>query len=83
MRDPVESVIAAALDGAGIRWVGSRGEGAVGLDFYLPDLNTHIECKRMFSDRITEQMQRAENVIVIQGLDAAKALAAMIGASGP
>jgi len=76
--DPVESVIQDALDAAGIAYTRDTDARACGLDFYLPALDTHIECKRLHAPRIIEQMSRVENIIVIQGMGAAEAFAEML-----
>lgn len=82
--DPVEQAIADALDHVGIRYVRDAfGSGAVGLDFYLPDFNQHIECKRFHTERMDNQMTRAPNVILVQGLASAQWLANAIRATGP
>ena len=74
--DPVERVVALALDGAGIAW--TRGDAHEGdLDIVLAD-GTRIECKRFHSPRIGEQMSRFPEVIAIQGMEAARRFAAMI-----
>lgn len=72
--DPMEKIIAVALDTAGI----SHTKSAVDLDFYLPEFDVHIECKRFHSPRISQQMERADNVIVLQGEKAVKTFAAML-----
>ena len=77
--DPVELVIATALNAKGIKY---QHEAANGLDFYLPDADVYIECKRFHSDRIGEQMKRAENVIVIQGMTAAQFFAKTVMGEG-
>lgn len=70
--DPMEKIIREALSDADIRFV-CDGEGETKkLDFYLPDDDLYIEVKRFHSDRIGEQMSRAENVIAIQGMKAAE-----------
>lgn len=70
--DPVEAVIEKALADAKIRFERGRGQPVdAGLDFYLPDLGIYIECKQFHTERIAEQMSRAENVIAIQGMKAA------------
>ncbi len=71
--DPVEKMVAEVLSVAGIEFIhGSGGsEGTKGLDFYLPDFDIYIECKRMHTPRTCEQMSRVDNVIVIQGMKAA------------
>lgn len=69
INDPVERVVANGLDKSGIRYIHSAPHPA--LDFYLPDLNLHIECKRFSTHRIAEQMSRFDQVIAVQGLEAA------------
>jgi len=68
--DPVEILIANGLDKAGIEYVSPCKNTR--LDFYIPDHDIYIECKRFHSDRISEQMSRVENVIAIQGMEAAE-----------
>lgn len=71
MNDPMEAMVAAALDEAGIRYLtGEGGKNPSGLDFLLPDFGLEIEVKQFHSDRIAAQMARAENVIAVQGKDA-------------
>lgn len=77
--DPVERVIAKALDAAGIAYVGENDpSNQPRLDFYLPDLGIYIEAKRMASERTVEELARAVLVILIQGMRAAEALADLI-----
>lgn len=76
--DPVEKIIAEALDEVGIESCGERSPRGVRLDFYLPEYDLHIECKHLHSDRISEQMSRTENVIAVQGMRSAEWLAALI-----
>lgn len=76
--DPVERVIANALDARGIRYV-VDGEGDTKqLDFYVPEWKVYIEVKQFHTDRVAEQMSRADNVIVIQGMQAAFVFAELI-----
>lgn len=75
--DPVEREVAEALDRAGITY--TVGEQTHALDFHLPDFDVHIECKQFYSARISEQMSRHSDVIVIQGMGAARAFAKMLG----
>lgn len=77
-QDPVEAIVAAALDAAGVAYERDDGTKPGRLDFYLPAFGVHIECKRFHSPRITEQMARAENVIAIQGIEAARAFAQLV-----
>lgn len=82
MNDPMEQLIRDALSGAGIRFQTDDGGGNPrNLDFYLPDLDLHIEVKQFHSERVAEQMARAENVIVAQGKDAVIWLARLITAT--
>jgi len=74
--DPVESIIARALDKLGMTYVHQLGPA--GLDFYLQDHDLHIEVKQFHTPRIAEQMGRADNVIAIQGIKAAQLFAKLI-----
>lgn len=77
--DPMEMLVEAALQRAGIKYAPDIGGGNdKALDFYLPDLDLYIEVKRFHSPRIAEQMERAENVIAIQGKAAVLAFCEMI-----
>lgn len=67
MTDPMESKLAAILDGLGVSYV--RDDAVSGLDFYLPDYDLYIGVKQFHSDRIAEQMARRPNVIAIQGME--------------
>lgn len=68
MNDPMEEIIAKALDHAGMAYLtGDGGHNPSGLDFRLTENGIEIEVKRFHSDRIAEQMSRADNVIAIQG----------------
>jgi len=75
--DPMERIIAAALQDAGISYV-REAYNEARLDFYLPDFDTHIEVKQFHSERIGEQMERANNVIAVQGRTAVNFLAELI-----
>ncbi len=75
--DPVELEIARALDSIGVKWTNDEVI-AKRLDFYLLDYDVYIECKAYHSQRILGQMGRVPNIIVVQGLSAAKCFAAMI-----
>jgi hypothetical protein len=80
MTDPMEQLIADALDEAGIPYV-RDGENPSHLDFRL-DNGIEIEVKRFHSPRISEQMSRVDNVIVAQGKEAVEFLASLIGQGG-
>ena len=84
--DPIEKIVAAGLDAAGIKYRhDSEGDSSgdsfgatFGLDFYLPDFDVFIEVKQLHSDRIAEQMGRVGDVIAIQGRTAAEFFAKAI-----
>lgn len=79
--DPMEQIVADALDSADIAYVTDFGGGnASGLDFRLSN-GVEIEVKRFHSDRIGAQMKRADNVIVAQGETAVRYLADLIAAA--
>ena len=74
--DPMERIVEQALIDAGIPYIADRDAGTSHrLDFDLPEHGVAIEVKRMHSPRISEQMARAENVIVAQGEVAVRLLA--------
>jgi hypothetical protein len=76
--DPLERIVAEALDDAGIGYVTDAGGGnPSNLDFRLHN-GIEIEVKRFHTPRIAEQMSRAENVIVAQGEAAVLFLADLI-----
>jgi hypothetical protein len=81
--DPIEQIMADALAAAGIRFIHDSDDkkATKALDFLLPDLGIFIEVKQFHSDRIAEQMSRAENVIAIQGRRAAEAFAEILAAA--
>lgn len=78
--DPIERIIADGLDAAGIRYVHETQskELTLALDFYLPDFCIFLECKQFWSQNLNNQMQRASNIIAIQGRAAAYAFVSMI-----
>lgn len=77
--DPMEAIIAEALDEAKIAYVTDfGGNNPSGLDFSIPELGIEIEVKRFHSPRIAEQMSRADNVIALQGEQAVRLFASML-----
>lgn len=70
--DPVERIVANALDKAGVEY--SHGP----LDFECDGFA--IECKRFWSDRIKRQIEHRTDVILVQGIEAAQAFKALVGA---
>jgi hypothetical protein len=77
IRDPMERMIAEALDEACIAY-SVEGENGQRLDFYLPEHELFIEVKQFHSDRIASQLRDTPNVIVAQGRPAVTALAALL-----
>lgn len=75
---PAEAAVREALLLKGFNFVTEADPRAKRLDFYLVDFDLHIEVKRFHSDRIAEQMARADNVIAVQGLQAARLFARMV-----
>lgn len=78
MPDPMETIVRDALDAANLFYVEEEDPRALRLDFYLPIADVHIEVKQFHTDRIAEQMSRTPNIIVIQGVGAAKLFAQML-----
>jgi hypothetical protein len=77
--DPLEHIIGAALDMAGIDYVSERDGNPTRLDFGLTVKgDVQIEVKAWHSPRISDQMSRARNVIAVQGPDAVAFFAAML-----
>lgn len=82
MSDPMEKLIADALDAVGASYTTDMGGGnPSGLDFRLAS-GIEIEVKRFHTPRVAEQMARAPNVIVAQGEEAVRFLAFLIRSSG-
>ena len=79
--DPIEKIIAVALDSAGIRYVldGDAPKSLThNLDFYIPDFGIHIEVSAYYTARKIEQLSRADSVIYVQGRAAANAFAQLL-----
>lgn len=68
--NPLEEKIAAELRRAGIAYGADGTSSTKNLDFHITESDVYIEVKAFHSDRIAEQMSRAENVIAIQGTKA-------------
>lgn len=67
MNDPVEAIVARALDDAGISY--TRPDGTP--DFKITAFNLEIEVKQFYSERVIRQLEGKENIILIQGKPAA------------
>ena len=76
--DPVEKVVAQALDSHSVEYTTEQHPDNLGLDFYLPDSRVHIEVKQFHTPRSQKQIERSDNVILIVGMGAAKQFARMI-----
>ena len=74
--DPIECMVAAALDAAGVTYIQGRANGDP--DFILPDLGLEIECKQFYSERAVRQLAGKENIILVQGRTAAAGLLTMM-----
>jgi len=82
--DPMERLTGDALRGAGIAFITDHEpESPARLDFYLPSEDLHIEVKRFHSDRVTEQLTRAENVVLLQGKGAVRFFAGIVAGLPP
>ena len=79
--DPLEQIIADALDQVGASYTTDMGGGnPSNLDFRLAS-GIEIEVKRFHTPRVAEQMSRSPNVIVAQGEEAVRFLAVLICSS--
>lgn len=79
--DPMEKIIRDALYRERFAFTEDGkpgGEVNVGLDFHLTDYGIHIEVKQFHSPRIADQMERAPNVIAVQGREAMEFFAALL-----
>lgn len=76
--NPIEKIVADALDARGIPYEVDGEADTKGLDFHLTGHGIYIECKAYHTPRTSEQMARVENIIVIQGKKAAEAFASML-----
>lgn len=74
--DPVEAVIAAALDVARIAYTCERHDGQ-SVDFVLPT-GTVIECKRFHTPRTDKQLRAHADIILVQGMGAAMTFASLL-----
>lgn len=79
-RCPVEQIVERALEKKGVEFVTETDPRALRLDFFVPEFDLHIEVKQFHTPRIAEQMSRAANVIVIQGILAARAFDLLLNA---
>lgn len=78
--DPLEAGVERWLIGAGIKYR-RADDMKTRLDFFLPDHNVYIECKRFETPRTNDQLQRATDIIVVQGGASLRFLQSLIPAS--
>lgn len=88
--DPIELMIAQSLNMANIEYIHESERtgipqlpGQRNLDFEIPAWKIFIEVKQFHTDRIADQIKGFENVIVIQGIEAARFFCQMVKAYGP
>jgi hypothetical protein len=80
--DPCEQIVRNALRLAGITFL-EEEDNETRLDFFIPSSDpharkehgVHVEVCRFYTPRKVEQCSRAENVILIQGVNAARLFA--------
>jgi hypothetical protein len=79
--DPVERLVGEALTEAGFEWRHeghpSRRDDPVTLDFEIVG-GPHVEVKRFHTPRSATQLAQVENVILIQGIEAARWFAELL-----
>lgn len=84
--DPVEAIVADALDDAGIDYIHESERNGVyqNVDFYLPGYDIWIECKAFpCGKRVAKQLADKENIILIQGREAAEGFRRLITPNSP
>ncbi len=64
--DPMEEMVERWLLANGIAYR-RADDMKTRLDFFLPDFDVYIEVKRYHTPRINKQLERAPDVIIIQG----------------
>lgn len=82
--DPVERMIGESLTAAGFKWKHEghpdRRNDPITLDFEIAD-GPYIEVKRFHTPRCETQLNQVENVILVQGIGAARWFADLIMAA--
>lgn len=78
--DPVEREVALTLAKHGIRYHRDLRHPMTGrvLDFFLIDHDLFVEVKQFHTDRLEQQIAGVTNVLVVQGMPAAKAFGALL-----
>ena len=80
MEDPVEMIVAKALERAGVAYERDKElePGRYTIDFYLPYMGLWIEVCQFYTARKIEQLARLPDVILIQGRVAAEGFARLV-----
>jgi hypothetical protein len=78
--DPIEQTVADALNAAEILFIHKADdpETTKGHEFYLPTHRVFINCKPHFTARITNAMAQVDEVIAVQGYEAALTFAYLL-----
>lgn len=83
MTDPIEQIVANALDQANISYNRNETEsGGRQIDFFLPAMSLWIEVCQFYTPRKIGQLSQLPNVMLIQGRGAAEAFARLINTGG-
>ena len=80
IKDPVEKIVEKALEESGtyFKHETEMPHNRNKLDFYIPTDQSWIECKQFHTDRTLSQLEKFDNVILIQGKSAAKTFAKIV-----
>jgi hypothetical protein len=75
--DPVEKIVAQALDQRGIPFIHESEEPTQRLDFWIPEFAIYVECKAFSTPRTSKQIEDRA-VILIQTTRAAQTFLQML-----
>ena len=70
--DHLELAVAEILERHNIEFVHESQNNGSNIDFYLPDYDVYIEVKQYHSDRVINQLNKRDNIILIQGIGSIK-----------
>lgn len=76
--DPVEKVVADALDFHHVLYTHKSTKPDQKFDFHLPRYDLLIECRRASTDGLDGQARGYDNLLIIRGLPAARAFALLL-----
>lgn len=74
----LELEVANVLTDNGIEFIHESQLPGQSLDFFLPQFNVYLEVKEYYSERSSKQLQRSDDIILIQGKKALYAFLAMV-----